>query len=76
VGEGKRKIGAAQTEGNTTPTGTAMSNNGSKIIPPWGLDVKVPSTGGLAALSGSEPVAGKRGGGGYDFQKCVVEYAK
>jgi hypothetical protein len=33
----------------------------------WVGQVKVPLTGGLAILSGSEAVAGKRGGGGYVF---------
>jgi hypothetical protein len=53
-----------------------MSNYDTKIIPPGAKYVKVPLTGGLAVLGVGKAVGRKRGGGGYGFQKCVVEYAK
>ena len=62
--------GVAQTEENTThfPKGHRNVESRCENNTMGALCVKVPLTGGLLILSGSEPVARKRGGGGYVFE--------
>jgi len=62
----EKNRGGGKLRKTTTPTPKFANLCRFKNNTPCALLVKVPLTGGLAVLSGSEPVAGKRGGGGYD----------